>query len=165
MAERLVGVDSIPIKLKELDGLAFNQNFVIADGIIAEAILGMDFLEANKCVLALCREKLVAKDVGMIPLQPHSSSESICLKVTLVDTTAIPAPSEMEIKARVHAPSDKHIWIVERKTSRVPRVTRALSPQNGLISLRIVKTTLTPVTIQYSRAPQLHFQYLWTKPI
>ena len=30
----------------------FNQKFVIADGITAQAILGMDFLEANKCVHA-----------------------------------------------------------------------------------------------------------------
>ena len=33
-----------------LENLTFKQQFVIADGITAEAILGMDFLEANKCV-------------------------------------------------------------------------------------------------------------------
>ena len=134
-----------------LEGLVFNQKFVIADGITctAEAILGMDFLEANRCVLDLCRGELVAKDVGMIPLQPHSSSKSSCLKVTLVETMTIPAASEMEIKARVCAPSDEHIWMIEGRTARVPiRVARALvRPQNSLIPLRIVNTTLTPVTI------------------
>ena len=82
-----------------LEGLVFNQKFVIADGITAEAILGMDFLEANRCtcVLDLCRGELVAKDVGMIPLQPHSSSKSSYLKVTLVETMTIPAASEMEV--------------------------------------------------------------------
>ena len=69
--------------------------------------------------------------------------------VTLVETTAIPAASEVEVKARVCAPSDKHIWMVEGKSARLPiRVARALvRPQNNLIPLRIVNTTLTPVTI------------------
>ena len=74
---------------------------MIADGITAEAILGMDFLEANRCVLDLCRGELVAKDVGMISLWPHSSSKQSCLKVTLVEIITIPATSEMEIMARV----------------------------------------------------------------
>ena len=107
VTDRLVGVDGIPIKVRGtvstkvyLEGLVFNQKFIIADGIIAEAILSMDFLEANKCVLDLGRGELVAKDVGMIPLRPHLSSESSCLKVTLVETTAIPAASEVEVKAR-----------------------------------------------------------------
>ena len=104
----------------------FNQKFVIADGITAEAILGMDFLEANRCVLDLHRGELVAKDVGMIPLRPHSSSKQSCLKITLVETIAIPATSEMEIMARVCIPSDDHIWMLKRKTARVPiQVARA----------------------------------------
>ena len=111
----------------------FNQKFVIADGITAEVILCMDFLEANRCALDLCRGELVAKDVGIMPLQPHSSSKSSCLKVTLVETIAIPAASEMEVKARVCAPSDEHIWMIEGWTARMPiRVDTALvRPQNN----------------------------------
>ena len=106
----------------------FNQKFVIVDGITAEAILGMDFLEANRCVLDLCRGELVAKDVGMIPLQPHSSSKQSCLKITLVETIAIPAASEIEIMAWVCTPSDDHIWMIKRKRARVPiQVDRAFT--------------------------------------
>ena len=136
---------TISVKVS-LEGLMFNQKFVIADGITAEAILGMDFLEANRCVLDLCRGELVAKDVGMISLQPHSSSKSSCLKVTLVETMTIPAASEMEVKARVCAPSDEHIWMIKGRTARVP-IRALVRPQNSLIPLRIVNTTLTPVTI------------------
>ena len=67
-----------------LETLTFKQQFVIADGISAEAILGMDFLEANKCVLDICKGELVTKDKGMIPIQPHSSSEHSYHKVNLV---------------------------------------------------------------------------------
>ena len=156
---RLVWVDGIPIKVRGtvsvevcLEGLVFNQKFVIADGITAEAILGMDFLEVNRCVLDLGRGELVAKDKGMIPLRPHSSTKSSCLKVTLVETIAIPAASEIEVKARVCAPSDEHIWMIEGKTSRVPiRVARAVvKPHNNLIPLRVVNTTLTPMTYKGS---------------
>ena len=127
----------------------FNQKFVIVDGITAEAILGMDFLEANRCVLDLCRGELVAKDVGMIPLWPHSSSKQSCLKINLVETITIPAASEMEIMARACTPSDDHIWMIKRKTARVPiQVARAMvKPQNNFIPLCVVNTTLTPVTI------------------
>ena len=38
-----------------LETLTFKQPFVIVDGIAAEAILGMDFLETNKCVLDKCK--------------------------------------------------------------------------------------------------------------
>ena len=44
-----------PLNLEELsylESLTFNQKFKIADEKIAEAILDIDFLEANKCVIA-----------------------------------------------------------------------------------------------------------------
>ena len=52
---RLVGVDRILINVRgtvsakvSLETFTFKQQFVIADEITAEALLGMDFLEANK---------------------------------------------------------------------------------------------------------------------
>lgn len=129
----------------------FNQKFVIADGITAEAILGMDFLETNKCVLDLSRGELVARDIGMILPWPHdhSSSKPSCCKVTLVEITVIPAAIEMEAMARIFTPNDDYLWMIKGKRTRVPvKVARALvKPRNNLIPLRMVNTTLTPVTI------------------
>ena len=55
-AHRLVGVDSIPIKVQgsaticfTTAGVKFRHKFIIADKITADAILGVDLLEANKC--------------------------------------------------------------------------------------------------------------------
>ena len=154
--DRLVGVDGIPINVCgtvsvkiSLETLTFNQKFVIADGITAEAILGMDFLEANKCVFNIFKGELVAKDKGMIPLQPHSSSERSCHKVNLVETTVIPAASEIEVTAKVCTPNDNHVWIIEGKMVKVPiRVARALVKlHKNLIPLRIINTNLTPVKL------------------
>ena len=80
--------------------------------------------------------------MAMIPLQPHSSSEQSCHKVTLVETTVITAVSEVEVIARVCTQNDDLVWMLEGKMVRVPiRVTRALlKPQKSLIPLRIINT-------------------------
>ena len=59
-AHRLVGIDSIPSKVQgsaticfTIAGVKFQHKFIIADRITADGILGVDFLEANKCILNL----------------------------------------------------------------------------------------------------------------
>ena len=42
---------------------------MIADNITAEAILGPDFLKANKCLLDLTNEKMYIQDT-LVPMQP-----------------------------------------------------------------------------------------------
>ena len=63
--QRLVGVDAIPIRIQgttliqfSIGNMEFKHEFVIADHITAEAILGLDFLEANKCVLDLSKQEM-----------------------------------------------------------------------------------------------------------
>ena len=106
-ANSLVGVDGIPLQLRgtasvkiSVGNLTICHNFVIADKITAEAILGMDFLEENKCVLDLFKGKLSLKDQTKIQLQPHSVSQLLgCAKVSIVETCDIPATSEVEVMA------------------------------------------------------------------
>ena len=90
----------------------FVAGFVIVDGIKVEAILGIGFLEMNRCVLDVCRGELIVKYVA---LWPHSSSKPSCLMVTLVKTITIPAASEMEVMARMCIPGDEYIWMIEGK--------------------------------------------------
>jgi len=54
----LVGIDGIPIKVHgsatislSIAGQKFNHDFVIANQITTDAIIGLDFLEAHKCIL------------------------------------------------------------------------------------------------------------------
>ena len=54
----LVGVDGHPIQVRgsvclpvTIGETRFQQKFVIADGITTEGILGIDFIEVNKCVV------------------------------------------------------------------------------------------------------------------
>jgi len=125
----LVGVDRIPLKL--LHGIASLKisvgnrtiwhNFVIADKITAEAILGMDFLKENKCVLNLYNVESSMKDQTKIKLQPHSVSQLPGhAKVNLVETCDIPATSEVEVMAKLSTEDNDHTWVAESTYSSVP---------------------------------------------
>ena len=98
--------------------IKFKHEFVIADHITTEAILGLDFLESNKCVLDLANEKMYIQN-KLVPLQPlQTYNESQCLKVT------VPPCSEMELMAHVDT-TQQGTWLVEGTNSPV-LVARAI---------------------------------------
>lgn len=153
---RLVGVDGIPIKVRgaslvnvTVEGHTLSHQFIVADHITAEAILGMDFLEKNKCVLDLCKGRLMMKDLGMVQLQPHSlKNPGTPTKVNLVETITIPATTEVEVMAKLHTEDDTHTWMVQNASTVPIMVARALvKPKYGLVPLRIINTNLTPVKV------------------
>ena len=62
--QRLVRIDGMPIRVRgstliqfSIGSMEFNHKFVVADHTTAEVILGLDYLEANKCVLDLSNKK------------------------------------------------------------------------------------------------------------
>jgi len=55
--------------------LTFKQEFIAAEGIMAEGILGLDFLEANKCILNLTNTEVTVGSRVVIPLSPHPSQK------------------------------------------------------------------------------------------
>ena len=71
-------------------GAQFQHKFVIADHVTAEAILGLNFLEANKCVLDLANKKMYIQD-KLVPLQPLQlcSASKKCVKVTVVERVTV----------------------------------------------------------------------------
>ena len=117
---------------------SISHNFVIADKITAEAILGMDFLEGNKCVLDLYKGELSMNEQTKIQLEPHSTSQLLGhAKVSLVETCDIPATSEVEVMARLFNEDSDHTWVVEATDLSAPiHVARALvRPKGGLIPI------------------------------
>ena len=155
---RLVGVDGIPIKVRGaasvnvmVEGHTLSHQFVIADHITVEAILGMDFLEKNECVLDLCKGRLLMRDLGVVQLQPHSLKKPCTpARVNLVTTLTIPATAEVEVMAKLHTEDDNHTWMVENVSTASVIVARALvKPKSGLIPLRIINTNPTPVKVYH----------------
>ena len=67
-------MDGIPISVRgstsiqfAMNSMEFEHEFVLVDHITAEAILGLDFLEGNKCVVDLCNKQVSIQD-KVIPL-------------------------------------------------------------------------------------------------
>ena len=154
----LVGVDGIPIKVQgsatinlSIAGKTFNHDFIIANQITTDAILGLDFLESHNCILNMA-EGMLSINGHAVVLNPHKSptlTAAGCVKVTVVKTITIPASSEMEIAAHVNS-TVKSVWLVEGDKSNLQSVcvARALvTNHNEIVPLRVVNTNLTPVTL------------------
>ena len=133
-AQRLVGVDGIPIKVQgsaticfTVAGVKFQHKFITADRITAHAILGVDFLEANKCILNLAKGELSVNQ-KTVALSGYPTIATVgCAKITLMHTVVVPTSNEMEIRAHFHS-NIRGIWFVEgNKTNKLPVcVARAL---------------------------------------
>ena len=77
VTHRLVGVDGVPIKVEgivsapiTIGKVTLQHDFKMAEQITAEAILRLDFLEANKCILDLAGGKIQITD-KTVPLIPQ----------------------------------------------------------------------------------------------
>ena len=109
--QRLVGVDGMPIRVRgsiliqfSIGSMEFNHEFVVADHITAEAIFGLDFLEANKCVLDLSKQEMTIRN-EVLELKPSPANAIVqqqCATVTVMNTIVVPPSSEMEVMAHVN---------------------------------------------------------------
>ena len=108
VTQRIVGVDGIPIRIEgsvsvpvTIGKATFNHEFIVANGITAEAILGLDILEAKKCVLDLAGGKIQITDQTVTLTAKPTQSDTHCAKVSVLKKTTIPPGSEMEIMTHI----------------------------------------------------------------
>ena len=121
VVHNLVSVDGNPIKVHgsavipfTIAGLSFQQEFIIAEQITAHAILGLNFLESNKCVLNLASKEISVGHRGVLSLTTNSfHTAQSQVKVTVVKTLEILATSELEIMSRIHTDTAGGTWLVE----------------------------------------------------
>ena len=106
----------------------------------AKAILGLDFLEVNKCILDLAGGKMhITSKTGPLFLQP-SNKKVQGAKGTVTENLTIPPRSEMEVMAHIQC-KEEGTWLLEgamfRKLSIC--VARALTaPRNQRVPIRMV---------------------------
>ena len=107
-----------------IGGRLFNHRIFVLSDITTEALLGLDFLAAHGCTLALGAGELhFSRMGGKVPLckggQSDMARPTAVLRVTA--TTTVPAMSEMEVLATLEGPAPDGIWLVEgRETSSSP---------------------------------------------
>ena len=156
MSHRLVGVDGVPLYALgsaiipiTISGITLKHKFVIAEQITADAILGLDFLEAIKCVLNLAKGEIVIANRTVPLLAKFHNTQVFCSKITLVDNVNIPPRSEMENTGWIHSTTNG-TWLIEQpSSSKLPIfITRMLvNPRDQAVVLRVVNTGVSPVTL------------------
>jgi len=144
---------SIPITIK---GKEYEHKFIVAEQLTAEALLGLYFMEANKCVLDLVsgKIKINSQTVSLIPDQ--SKCNTWCVKITSMRKITIPhtgpCRSEMEIMAYINS-KEKGTRLLEGAQFKELHVcvARTLTmPQNQVVPIRVVNLDPLPVTLHKS---------------
>ena len=125
---------------------------LVASSLTADAILGMDFLNANKCTLEMANKVLHFPNRGVsLSLQdPSSQPHIIQAQVTLEETLRILPLSEMEVMAKVSEGLYQGTWLLEEcKLKNLPvRVARALvNPVTPTVPVRLLNLSSDTTTV------------------
>ena len=145
---RVRGSVTVPITIM---GRSFQQQFIIADHITAEGILGVDFMERNNCVVDLSERQITVENCMVIPLAsnvPCDHTHVMTNHVTIKETVTIPAESELEMM--VQLPSSCGTWLMEGNRFKPDGVLVAravVTPKDNSIPMRIANTSALSVTL------------------
>ncbi|KAL5460388.1 hypothetical protein EMCRGX_G033834 [Ephydatia muelleri] len=131
---------------------SFIADVVVVDGLIAEVLLGLDFLEQHNCTIQ-AGERLLTLKNGKIVI-PLTSSDTVRksprMVVNLLQSVHIPPWSEIEVMAAGCGDVSSGVWIVEPTTNgKLPvLVARTVAtPQNGCIPVRLLNLSSTSTKV------------------
>ena len=153
--QNLIGVEGTPLQVHgytkttiQLAGEQFHVRVIVVDSLTTEAILGMDFLEANDCTIDIGKKQLLFPKLKLsIPLKDGAVAH---IGVTLTTSLHIPAMSEIEVTAKINGVSNTGTWLLKEKDSRkLPvRVARALvCPNSNNVPVHLLNVESTSVTV------------------
>ena len=155
---QLVSVEGTPLSVLGsavlplyLDHTVFSTQIIVADGLTTEGVLGLDFLESNRCTIDTGRRVLQCGD-NSISVSLCSSTEPQCA-VLLSETIRIPSFSELEVMADttgVMARGLGHSYLLEPIASTKLPVQAAwalVAPSASRIPVRLLNPSTQPVTV------------------
>eukprot|EP00731_Ephydatia_muelleri_P025917 Em0018g17a len=153
----LVGANGTPITVCgtaavvfKIGSCSFSMEAVVSDVLTADAILGLDFLEEQKCTIAAGRKLFTLRDGEVsVPLDSSNKKhDQITTEVIhLSQTVSIPALSEVEVMAHCKTSVSGRSWLVENSLGNKGSivVARALiTPQDGCIPVRLINLSSRP---------------------
>lgn len=113
---QVCGIVQVQLSLK---GKPFQLQVVVVEGLTTDVILGLDFLEGNRCTIDLGRRALQYGDTDpSAPMERPSIISTATVRtvgVTLAKTLKVPAYSEMEVMANLEQPNTPGQWVLEGK--------------------------------------------------
>jgi len=110
------GIVTVVITFVDMD---FPTQVVVADGLTAKAILGLDFLKANECVINIKMKLLMLTNWNVsLPLRrddacTETDTGPSTAHVKIHYTQQIPAQSKVEVMAQVDDFISGGEWIIE----------------------------------------------------
>ena len=127
-------------------GVNFPTQVVVVDGLTAEAILGLDFLEAHECIIHIEKKLLMLpKHNVSLPLRRADATDmrstSSAASVRIQHTQTIPAQSEVEVMAQTDDLVSGGEWIIEQdlwKPLSVMVARAVVTPVKGQFPIRIL---------------------------
>jgi len=162
---RLVGAEgsTIPVRgVAKLDftmaGILMTAEFLVTDQLSSEAILGLDFLEQNKCIINAEQHTvhINGKAISLGP-RPGKGTSPSTLHVVISERLHIPPLSEMEVTGSTMQSVkllQGHPYLIEPTDSQTPAMiaTAVFSPsladgERTLIPLRVLNPLSQPITI------------------
>ena len=169
--KRLVGVDGTPLQVHgsttittAIQGEQFSINVIVVDHLTAEAILGLDFLKENRCVIdtAQGRVDFPNRNASLsirLPGEPNTATTAdpfvASIQVILPETIHVPARSELDIGGIANGGTwlqSASTWLLQgEKTQRIPvlvahAVVNFNSPTD-LIPIRLLNPRSESVTL------------------
>ena len=144
----LVGVDGTPLKILgtarvgiRIGQELFSADLIILESLTIDAIFGLDFLQANQCIIGTHSKQIQFADRNMkLPLSVALNEAAA--HVTLGTTLHIPPSSEIEVMAKVQEPTlTTGTWIVEgAATTHMP-----IRVAHGLVHVRGDEVPVRPI--------------------
>jgi hypothetical protein len=123
---------------------------VVASSLKAEAILGVDFLEQNSCVINAAKRILHLHGLA-IPETTKPSPEVVQASVLLQETLQIPALSEVEVMINTSHPLEDGTWLLEGMSDKNSPFLTARTLGNPVVgggaSCMLVNPTSGEITI------------------
>ena len=136
----------------QLGAKSFQTTVVVVSPLTSEAILGIDFLQAQEAVIDLCRQKLCLQKSGCTIQLDSPTSTHLCpvnQQVHISNTVEVPPYSMMETLAYFKVPVEG-VWLVEEARDQSLRVavSRAIvKPSSTTIPVCVMNMSDEPATL------------------
>ncbi|KAL5502934.1 hypothetical protein EMCRGX_G009794 [Ephydatia muelleri] len=135
----------------------FTHPVIVVEGLPMEALLGIDFILQNGCVLDPAEGKIIVRSkAGMtLTLQGKTPKCYIVKKrttacVTLKNTIRIPPFHEVDVSGVVVGDLEQGPWLIDSTglSKKAIQVANALVvPKNGTVPVRLMNSSRQPVTV------------------
>ena len=151
---RVMGMKMTSIRLGDGE---FTHPVIVVEGLPMEALLGIDFILQNGCVLDPAEGKIIVRSkAGMtLTLQGKTPKCYIVKKrttacVTLKNTIRIPPFHEVDVSGVVVGDLEQGPWLIDSTglSKKAIQVANALVvPKNGTVPVRLMNSSRQPVTV------------------